>query len=94
MTCCERRGTLPLARKDLGHTTSIMVKLHPELKAYVERSAAEAYCTVAQYVRQLIVDDKRRNDAGADEPPTQAANDEQAVAADAPSRARHTGLEG
>ena len=48
-----------LARAPLGHTETIMVKLHPDLKAHLETSAAAGYCTVAEYVRQLIVADMR-----------------------------------
>lgn len=47
------------ARAPLGHTEQIMVKLHPDLKAHVETEAARGYCTVAEYVRQLIITDMR-----------------------------------
>ena len=51
----------PNARAALGHTEAIMLKLHPELKRWVDARAAERYCSQAEYVRQLIVADRLVN---------------------------------
>ncbi len=33
-----------------------MIKLHPDLKKWLEEEAARHYCTVAEIVRRLIVE--------------------------------------
>lgn len=48
----------PKARKDLGHTESVMLKLHPDLKTWVEERAEENYCTQSEYIRRLIIADR------------------------------------
>ena len=52
-------------RKDLGHTGVMMLKLHPDLKKHVEDMARDNYCSAAEYIRRLIVTDKKeRADEG------------------------------
>lgn len=55
----------PSARRDLGHTEIIMVKLHPDLKAHIDRQAGANYCSTSEYVRRLIVADMRATEASA-----------------------------
>jgi len=52
----------PLARKDLGHTEYVQIKMHPELLAHVRDQSVASFCSVAEYIRQLIVADKRRKE--------------------------------
>ena len=48
-----------MSREHLGHTEQVMLKRHPDLKAHAERVAAADYCTVAEYIRRLIIADMR-----------------------------------
>lgn len=48
-------------RKDLGHTGVMMLKLHPDLKSYIEQAAKDNYCSAAEYIRRLIVTDKKEH---------------------------------
>lgn len=47
------------ARKSLGHSEQLGVKLHPELAAHVRERAAANYQSPSEYIRSLIVADKR-----------------------------------
>jgi hypothetical protein len=51
------------ARAKLGHTEAIAIKLHPDLKAHVEMRASENYCSTAEFIRQLVIADKRAFEA-------------------------------
>lgn len=52
----------PLARKPLGLTASIAIKLHPDLLAFVQEEADRRYQSQAEFIRSLIVAEKRRRD--------------------------------
>ena len=49
-------------RKDLRLVKPMTLKLHPDLSAYLDRASTARYCTVQEYIRQLIVDDMRSAD--------------------------------
>ena len=55
----------PRARAPLGHTHQLGLRLHPELVAHLEVQAQAHYCSVSEYVRQLIIDDKRTKEGTA-----------------------------
>jgi hypothetical protein len=44
-------------RRDLQHTHSMILKLHPDLWQHVDTMSQGSYCTAAEYVRRLIVSD-------------------------------------
>lgn len=46
-------------RRDLGHSESLMLKMHPDLKSWVDAQAQADYTTSAEYIRRLIIADKR-----------------------------------
>ena len=46
-------------RRDIGHNEQMMLKLHPDLKAWVDKQAENDYCTAAEYIRRLIIADMR-----------------------------------
>jgi hypothetical protein len=47
-----------VSRKDLGHTEAVLLKLHPDLKSWVEARSAVHYCSQAEYIRRLIIADR------------------------------------
>jgi hypothetical protein len=47
-------------RRNLGHTETIMVKMHPDMKAHLDVMASREYCTFAEIVRRFIIDDMRK----------------------------------
>lgn len=47
-------------RKDLGHSEQLMLKIHPDLKDHLEEQSARNYVTVAEYIRQLVIADMRK----------------------------------
>jgi hypothetical protein len=51
------------ARKSLGHSEQLAVKLHPELAAHVRQRAAANYQSPSEYIRSLIVADKRSDES-------------------------------
>jgi hypothetical protein len=46
-------------RPSLGFTELIALKVPPTLKAYLDARAADEFCTIAEYLRRLIVADMR-----------------------------------
>lgn len=48
-----------MSRKAMGHTETVILKLHPTLKAHVANQAEQEFCTVAEYLRRLIIVDMR-----------------------------------
>jgi hypothetical protein len=52
-----------MPRKDLGHTETVLLKMHPALKTHVEQAAGREYCTVAEYLRRLVIADMRKERA-------------------------------
>jgi hypothetical protein len=51
-------------RPNLGHTKGVLIKLHPDLFEYLVAEAEAGYVSVPEYVRQLIIADKRIKEAG------------------------------
>lgn len=50
----------PNARKPLGHTKVMQIKLHPDLLAFVGVEDDKRYQSQAEFIRSLIVAEKRR----------------------------------
>lgn len=46
------------ARRDLGHTELVTLKVHPDLMTHLQWQADRHYCSEAEFIRQLIVADK------------------------------------
>ena len=44
-----------MTRRNLGHTQTLTLKLHPDLMAWLNAEAAANYCTAAEVVRRLII---------------------------------------
>jgi hypothetical protein len=51
------------ARKSLGHSEAVLIKLHPDLKAHIEQQAEANYCSTSEYVRRLIILDIQAQDS-------------------------------
>ena len=49
----------PNARRDLGMTKTLAVRLHPDLMAWVKARAAADYCTDQDVIRRLVVEAMR-----------------------------------
>jgi hypothetical protein len=43
------------ARRSLGFTETVAIKLHPDLKDWLDDEASRRYMTVQDVIRQLIV---------------------------------------
>jgi hypothetical protein len=59
MTTTNDEDRHPKARKPLGHTATIPLKMHPDLYAFIVSRAAVNYCSTQEYLRRLIVNDMR-----------------------------------
>lgn len=46
-------------RPSMGMTETVILKLHPDLKTHLEQKAKDDYCTLAEYLRRLIIQDMR-----------------------------------
>lgn len=46
----------------LGHTEQLLIKLHPDLLAYLRERAAARHQTPAEYIRQMIVSEMLRGE--------------------------------
>ena len=49
-----------MTRPNLGHTQTVILKLHPDLMNHINRIAAEDYCSKAEIVRRMILADMRK----------------------------------
>lgn len=61
MTAAKKKAPtkVPGARKSLGLTAVMMLKLHPDQMAHVVEASEANYQSAAEYVRQLILADMR-----------------------------------
>ena len=47
--------------KPESHNKTILVSLHPDLKAHIRAEAARDYISMAEVIRKLIIADMRKN---------------------------------
>jgi hypothetical protein len=52
-----------VSRRNLDLSATIILKVHPDMKAWVDGQAEADYVTTAEYLRRLIVADMRQHEA-------------------------------
>jgi hypothetical protein len=51
-----------MSRQTMGHTEVVMLKLHPDMMNHIRAQAAKEYCTNAEIMRRLIIQDMRKGE--------------------------------